>query len=64
MNIEISNGELLDKVAILKIKLKNVKDLKKQEDIKKEHDLLTAKMTTLTELLFEKSGTLLIRGNT
>jgi|TARA_Y100000310_G_scaffold202427_1_gene202606 hypothetical protein len=58
MNIEISNGELLDKVAILKIKLKNVKDLKKQEDIRKEHDSLAVKMTTLTESLFEKSDTI------
>ena len=58
MNIEISNGELLDKVTVLKIKLKNIKDFGKQKDIKKEHDLLTAKMATLTNSLFENSTTI------
>lgn len=42
MNIEIpvSAGELLDKLSILEIKLKNIKDDKKLQNIKKERDFL------------------------
>ena len=49
MNIEISNGELLDKITILKIKLIKIKDNDKQKHLMKEHDLLVAKMMVLTD---------------
>ena len=37
---EISAGELLDKISILEIKLKEVKDKSDQEEIKKEYTML------------------------
>ena len=37
MKIEVSNGELLDKLSILELKLKNIKDDKKLINIKNEH---------------------------
>ena len=54
MNIEISNGELLDKITILKIKLIKIKDNDKQKHLMKEHDLLVAKMMILTDSLDNK----------
>ncbi len=44
MKIDISIGELVDKVTILSIKLKMVKDQVKLANIKKEYDLLTIPM--------------------
>ena len=49
MNIEISNGELLDKITILKIKLIKIKDDDKRKYLMEEHDLLVAKMMVLTD---------------
>ena len=40
MKIEVSNGEILDKLTILKIKLKNVKDEEKLKHVRNEHDFL------------------------
>lgn len=40
MKIEVSNGEIVDKLSILKIKLKNINDEDKLKNIKKEHDIL------------------------
>ena len=37
MKVEVSNGELLDKLSILELKLKNIKDDKKLINIKNEH---------------------------
>ena len=37
MKVEVSNGELLDKLSILELKLKNIKDVKKLINIKNEH---------------------------
>lgn len=44
INIEISVGELLDKISILKIKLKKINDPEKQSLLKKEYDILIKKM--------------------
>ena len=41
MMVEVSNGELLDKLSILKIKLENIKDENKLVNIKREFDILT-----------------------
>ena len=37
MKVEVSNGELLDKLSILELKLKNIKDDKKLINIKNGH---------------------------
>jgi hypothetical protein len=42
MNINISNGELLDKLSILEIKIKNIKDPQKNQNIFKEYSHLKA----------------------
>ena len=40
MKIDVSNGELFDKISILQIKLEKIKDSDKQKNIKTEYDLL------------------------
>ena len=40
MKIDVSNGELFDKVSILQIKMEKIKDAKKINNIKIEYDLL------------------------
>ena len=40
MKIEVSNGELVDKVSILAIKSKKIKSQEKLKNIKKEYELL------------------------
>lgn len=47
MKIEISNGELVDKVSILAIKLERIKDLDKVENVKKEYSYLVKEMEDL-----------------
>ena len=51
MKIEISNGELLDKITILEIKFNKIKDKDKLVNIQKEYDTLNP----LVEELFENS---------
>lgn len=40
MKIEVSNGEILDKLSILEIKMEKITDEEKKENIRKEFDLL------------------------
>src|SRR5450759_2651151 len=40
MKIEVSNGEIIDKVTILQIKLEHIKDKAKLVNLKKEYDEL------------------------
>lgn len=40
MKIEVSNGEIIDKLTILKIKLDQIKDANKLVNIQKEYDYL------------------------
>ena len=40
MKVEVSNGEVVDKITILKIKLDKIKDSDKLENIKKEYRIL------------------------
>lgn len=47
MQIEISNGEIVDKVTILSLKLDRFKSKKKRLNVKKEFDLLNKKMISL-----------------
>ena len=52
MKVEVSNGELLDKLSILELKLKNIKDDKKLINIKNEHGGLSP----LCNNLFDNYG--------
>ena len=52
MKIEVSNGELLDKISILELKLLKIKDKEKLINIQKEFDVLNP----LCVELFEKFG--------
>ncbi len=47
MKVEVSNGELVDKVSILRIKQRRVKDTKKLENINKEFNELISEMKKL-----------------
>ncbi len=40
MKIEVSNGEIIDKLTILEIKLEKIEDPEKRRNIEKEYDLL------------------------
>lgn len=40
MKIEVSNGEIIDKLSIIQIKLERIKDKNKLENLQKEFDLL------------------------
>jgi len=40
MKVEVSNGEVLDKLSILEIKLENIADEAKLANIQKEHDVI------------------------
>lgn len=40
MKIEVSNGEIIDKLTIIEIKLKRIKDLEKLTNLKKEFEVL------------------------
>lgn len=44
MKIDVSIGELVDKVTILSIKLKKIKNLEKLKNIRKEYELLKKPM--------------------
>ena len=52
MKIEVSNGELLDKISILEIKLHKIKDTGKLINIQKEFD----ELNPLCKKLFEQFG--------
>ena len=52
MKVEVSNGELLDKLSILELKLKNIKDNKKLINIQNEHGGLSP----LCNNLFDNYG--------
>jgi len=47
MKIDISTGELVDKVTILAIKLEKFKDEVKKANVKKEYDILTVPMNAV-----------------
>ena len=49
MKVEVSNGELLDKVSILKIKLDRITDKEKLVNIQKEYDTLKPYVDKLIE---------------
>ncbi len=47
MQIDVSNGELVDKVSILKIKLDRIVSAQKRANIQKEFDLLHGKLPAI-----------------
>jgi predicted nuclease with TOPRIM domain len=47
MLIEVSNGEIIDKITILEIKLTKIKNPEKLKNIKKEFDLLYVNLSKL-----------------
>lgn len=49
MKIEISNGELLDKISILEIKLKHISDEHKLHNVQTEYQVLVELGTRLLE---------------
>ena len=42
MNIEVSHGEIVDKLTILEIKKKNITDVEKLNNVTKEYDYLVS----------------------
>lgn len=46
MKIEVSVGELVDKVSILEIKIEKIKDAVKSGNVKKEYDVLINSMNS------------------
>ena len=52
MKVEVSNGELLDKLTILELKLSNISDVQKLTNIQKEHD----ELNPLVGQLFDSYG--------
>ncbi len=47
MQIEVSNGEIIDKYTILEIKLSEIKDAVKLKNIQHEYDVLTPNIETI-----------------
>ena len=47
MKIEVSNGELLDKLSILEIKLDRLENQEQKSNVQKEHDLLKNAATAI-----------------
>ena len=52
MKVEVSNGELLDKLTILELKLTNITNAQKLTNIQKEHD----ELNPLAGQLFDSYG--------
>jgi uncharacterized protein YjbK len=49
MKIEVSNGEIIDKLTILQIKLERIRDIKKLVNIRKEYDELAAASSSILD---------------
>ncbi len=64
MKVEVSNGELVDKVSILAIKLEKIKSEEKLINIKKEYNLLLEDMKKLNISVDSKEYKELIEVNT
>ena len=52
MKVEVSNGELLDKLTILELKQTNITNVQKLSNIQKEHD----ELSPLADQLFDSYG--------
>lgn len=49
MKIEVSNGEITDKLTIIEIKLERIKDPVKQENLLKEYKILNEAVSAIIE---------------
>lgn len=47
MKIEVSNGEIVDKLTIIEIKLERIKDRTKLTNLRKEYDVLNEAVTSI-----------------
>jgi len=47
MKIEVSNGELIDKLTIVRIKIERISDKEKLENLRKEHDILAVASSSI-----------------
>jgi len=57
MKIEVSNGEIIDKLTILQIKLERIKDLSKLTNLQKEYDELikvSSSIISTSDLLYKE----------
>jgi hypothetical protein len=56
MKVEVSNGEIIDKLTIIQIKMERIKDKAKLENLRKEYDELiqeTSSIMSKSDPLFE-----------
>lgn len=49
MKIEVSNGEIADKLTIIEIKLEKIKDPGKRENLRREYEVVNQAMSTIME---------------
>ena len=49
MQIEVSNGEIADKLAIIEIKLERIKDALKLANLRKEYEILNTAVATIID---------------
>jgi len=47
MKIEVSNGEIADKLTIIEIKLKHIKDPEKRKNLQNEYEVLNAAVSQI-----------------
>lgn len=47
MKIEVSNGEIIDKLTIIQIKLERIKDKAKLENLQKEYNILKKALSSI-----------------
>ena len=55
MKVEVSDGEILDKLSILEIKLDNIEDETKLANIRKEHNIYKHKKKLLSGHIWEEN---------
>ncbi len=49
MKIEVSNGEIIDKLTIIKIKLEKIRDPEKRKNLEKEYQVLNEAATSILD---------------
>ena len=49
MKIEVSNGEIVDKLTIIEIKLKHIKDTTKRKNLQTEYEVLDAAVAKIID---------------
>jgi len=59
MKIEVSNGEIMDKLTILAMKLEQIKNADKLKNVQAEYDVLSPIVHSIYEELSEENQTIL-----